>query len=305
VSANATLNDAPWAGSVSYNIVGPDRVIIGNGVPGATSGLPQGNYTFIFNGGGPGGSFFTGVTPSAVQALSDSGNVTFTLHFTSPVSKKILIYGPSMKATLPNEQSVATTQGHNVTVVDTTTWATMTTAQFASYDAIVFGDPDCTEDPSPLTAANSNKAIWSQAITGPKVIIGTDPVWHLSRNEPDNAYLLIRNGINFAASRPGTGLYVSLSCYYASAPSNTQVEFLTQIGDFRVVGFSGENVSIVRSTHPVMADLTSASLSNWFNSVHEPILSFPSSFVTLATVNQGGEQLALYCRHALVICLSC
>ena len=93
------------------------------------------------------------------------------------------------------------------------------------------------------------------------------------------------NGINFAASGPGTGLYADLSCYYAGASPATQVDFLSAIGDFRVQGQGGcpQVVTIVQPSHPAMANISSAELSFWSCSVHEFVTNFPSTFSVLAT----------------------
>jgi hypothetical protein len=191
---------------------------------------------------------------------------------------------------VPNEQTLAQAAGYTVTVVDQATWAGMTTAQFAAFDAVVVGDPSCIEGPDVLISVDESKAAWSPAITGPVYIQGTDPVWHgFIDDEPvPAAQILITEGINFAASGPGTGLYVSLSCYYAAASPDTSLDFLSAVGDFKVSGADAteaecvDAVTIVNPTHPAMAGLTSESLSNWSCSVHEFVTSFPSTFEVLA-----------------------
>ncbi len=180
-----------------------------------------------------------------------------------------------------NEQTLAASEGFSVTVADAPTWSSMTAAQFASYNAIVFGDPSC-GSLFVVSTADANKAVWSSVITGPEIVIGTDPIFHQSTHPP--ADQLILDGINFAASGSGTGLYVSLSCYYAGAFPGTLVDFLSAIGSFQVEGQGGcpNSVTIVQPSHPAMAGLTDAGLSNWFCSTHEFFDSFPSSFVALA-----------------------
>ncbi|HEX9945029.1 MAG TPA: hypothetical protein VGG03_23720 [Thermoanaerobaculia bacterium] len=194
----------------------------------------------------------------------------------------VLIYGPSMSPLPPNEQTVATAAGHTVTVVSAATWSTLTTAQFAQYDAIVFGDPTCTVGTGHLAAAEANKATWSAVVTGPIYVQGTDPQFH--HHQPA-ALPLIQKGIDFAASGPGTGLYVSLSCYYFTAGPNTPVSLLSEFGDFRVLGQGDcpNTVTIVEPAHPAVAGLTDADLSNWGCSVHEFITSFPAGFEVLVT----------------------
>jgi hypothetical protein len=223
--------------------------------------------------------------PLGPNKESLSSQASFSDQLPAVTSKKILIYGPSMWPFPPNEQSIATAQGHLVTVVTAATWSSLGTADFKQFDAIVFGDANCSIDVSVLTSAVANKADWSSAITGPEIVIGTDPIFHLIRDGLVGAQKLIVNGINFAASGPGTGLYADLSCYYAGASPATQVDFLTAIGDFRVQGQGDcpQLVTIVQPSHPAMANISSAELSNWGCSVHEFVTSFPPAFSVLAT----------------------
>lgn len=194
----------------------------------------------------------------------------------------VLIYGPSMSTSPPNEQTVAMAAGHTVTVASEATWSTLTTAQFSQYDAIVFGDPTCLGTLDHLDVAEANKATWSAAVTGPIYVQGTDSQFH---SDHTGALPLIERGIDFAASGPGTGLYVSLSCYYAFAAFGTPVSLLSLIGDFRVVGQGDcpNDVTIVDPTHPAVAGLTDADLSNWGCSVHEFFTLFPAGFDVLVT----------------------
>src|SRR5712692_9327127 len=50
------------------------------------------------------------------------------------------------------EAQAAQALGLTVNVVDPATWGGMTTTDFASYKAIVLGDPTCQSDPSPLAS---------------------------------------------------------------------------------------------------------------------------------------------------------
>ena len=216
-------------------------------------------------------------------------------------AKSVLIYGPSLDYdALSNEQSLAEAAGYSVTIVDPPIWSSMTTAQFAAFDAIVFGDPSCFEGTDLLAAANASKSLWSAAITGPIYIQGTDAVFHEMNDDPvveQATKTLITDGLNFAASGPGTGLYVSLSCYYwALTSAEIPIDFLSGIGAFKVSGLEsacGDSVTIVKPTHPAMAGLTDASLSNWGCSVHEFVTSFPSNFEVLATAVRVSDGTSL------------
>ena len=89
------------------------------------------------------------------------------LSFTARAHLGILIYGPSMLAPSEfrpdNEQTFTEAEGFTVTVADALE-SELTTAQFASFSAIVFGDR--ATNLAVLGAAEDNKADWSAAITG-------------------------------------------------------------------------------------------------------------------------------------------
>ncbi|MFQ5990788.1 MAG: hypothetical protein ACE5K9_12820, partial [Candidatus Methylomirabilales bacterium] len=144
--------------------------------------------------------------------------------------KSVLIYGPSMSPPrgpfwTENEKTIAASEGYTVTVAFNAMWSRFTAADFAAFDAIVFGDPNCALGTSRLSAANANKAVWSSVIDGPVIVTGTSPQYFQFK-PGGQALRLITNGINFAASGSGTGLYVSLSCYYLFAARDTPVDFL-------------------------------------------------------------------------------
>ena len=219
-------------------------------------------------------------------------------------AKKILIYEPSLSQLAPlwpqNEATIAAALGYSVTVMDPLTWMGLSPAEFGMFDAIVFGDPKCGPSGTILLGpANANRANWSTVITGPTIVIGTTPQFYQSAPNDQNDEL-IANGIGFAAGGPGTGLYVSLSCYYVQAPSNTPVEFLSAVGDFQVGGrdsCSGSE-TIVDPTHPAMAGLTSLGQPAVGSPVgcatQEFLSAFPDSLIPLATgVRLSNEAVVL------------
>ncbi len=229
------------------------------------------------------------LVPVAAPAAGDSAD-----------AKRILIYEPSLSQIAPlwpeNEATIATALGHNVTIMDPLTWMGLSPAEFGMFDAIVFGDPKCGPFGTLLLEpANVTKATWSSVITGPTIVIGTTPqLYQFAPNAQNDE--LIANGIGFAASGPGTGLYVSLSCYYLQAPSNTPVEFLSEVGTFRVGGRDGCSGSetIVDPTHPAMAGLTSLGQSQLDCASQEFLSAFPDSLTTLATgVRMSNEAVVL------------
>jgi len=198
------------------------------------------------------------------------------------------------------EALAAAAQGHTVTVISPAQWAVMTEAEFSAFDALILGDPTCQVGEQYTAAAAANPA-WALAADGNVVLIGSDPVYHY--NYQVGARTLIDRGIAFATADAGTGLtgaFITLSCYYHWATANTPVPFLDGFGTFSVIGAgtSGalNDVRIVAS-HPALTGLTSSSLSNWGNSVHESFgmlaQSWPSDFEVLAVAaGSGGNFVA-------------
>lgn len=181
------------------------------------------------------------------------------------------------------EKSIAIAAGFTVVELDKDTWPTLTTADVATYKAIVLGDQFCAfSSPAVLDVVEKNRAVWSPAITGNVVVIGTDPSYHQS--EQPGAKTLMNNSIRFAASEAGnlTGAYISLSCYYGAAPETT-VTVLDQFGVFRVRGnLDCYNKAHIVATHPAIDTLSDADISNWSCSVHEILFEFPTNFAPLA-----------------------
>jgi hypothetical protein len=203
----------------------------------------------------------------------------------------VLIYGPSMDPNSPNEQSVAQAQGHMVTVASESEWAAMTTAQFAAFDALVIGDGGCIVDPTPLNTARDTRATWSPAVTGNITLNSFDPFDH--ENEAEGS-VLVANSIDFAASAPrGTGLFFSLGCWFEDPATTQPLTIMDQFGSFVIDGDPGNTIDILESTHPVMASLTEAGLSNWGESVHSHFVSFPSSFLALANETEQDPDRAV------------
>ena len=301
----SVITDANGFASASWTLRGQDG-------PNALRARGRGIGGTDFNG--PRGSSPTSeigdteVDPfQPIQTLHDAVDIgttsvvvrTGSVLFSANGQSTVLIYGPSLFTGIGgsrphNEQTLATAAGFAVTVWDAATWASKTTADFAKYSAIIIPDPmvgtNCSASPAPVATAEANAGTWGASVNGPVVVIGTDPVFHQALRAP--AVTLMRNAIRFAASAPTkTGLYATLNCYYNGATAPTGVAFLSGIGTFTVVGVSdlGETATILDGSHPVMASLTPADLSNWNDSAHEAfpsLSSYPSSFVALAQISR-------------------
>lgn len=207
----------------------------------------------------------------------------------------LCLTGPVLAQPAPDANSVLILQSVNgggqystraaaagLTVVTATDaeWAARTTADFATFRAIILGDPTCGSTPPPAAVANAS--VWAAAIDGPILIIGTDEVFHVSQG----GGTLINSGISFVTSGTAgqTGAYISLSCYYdGSAP--VPVPLLAPFGTFTISGTSAGcfNDSHIVAVHPALSGSTDATLSNWGCSVHEIFRSFPTAtFLPLA-----------------------
>lgn len=194
-------------------------------------------------------------------------------------SGTVLILGSTVSGGTDSlEAQAAESLGYSVQVVSDAQWDSMTQAQFASYSALILGDPVCEEVEGSDAAAIANASTWASAATGNVVVIGGDPSFHASEGNPD-AYDTIVQGIKWAASSSSTGAYITLSCYYAEAPPNTPAPELSGFGTFTVQGRSDNCVTVV-GTGP---DLTSGELTGWGTSMHEAFDSYPSTFSVFAT----------------------
>ena len=201
----------------------------------------------------------------------------------------VLILGKTVVGgTASLEATQATALGFDVEVASDADWAAKSTADFATYKAIILGDPQC-GDIGAVAAAEANQTVWGPAVTSNVLVTGSDPAWHAAHgSNKAGATKFTTDNIAFAAAGATTGAYISLSCYYAGAASGTPVPLLDPFGTFTVIGqFAASdgcpNTShIVASLPPELADLTDANLSNWGCSTHEGLVTWPSSFSVLA-----------------------
>ncbi len=180
------------------------------------------------------------------------------------------------------EAQAATIAGFTVVVVNATQWAAMTQADFASYRAIILGDPTCVTGTAPIAAAEANAMVWGPAVNGNVFIIGTDPTYHAKTN-------VINNAVAFAASDPAkTGAYITLSCYYHGTAPGTAVPLLNGLGSFTTTGLTGcFDAAHIVVAHPALTGLVDADLANWSCSVHEAFEAWPASFQVLALALEG------------------
>jgi hypothetical protein len=199
----------------------------------------------------------------------------------APDGNSVLIYSNSGTTAY---STAATGKGFTVVTATDAQWSARSTADFATFRALIIGDDDCggTVPPGPLASA----ATWAAAVNGPKLIIGTDEFFHFGGTT--GAGTLISSGIGYVTSAGAgqTGAYISLSCYYDGSASTT-VPLLAPFGTFTVTGTgSCFNDAHIVAVHPALTGLTDAALSNWSCSVHEVFRTFPTGFIPL-TIAKG------------------
>lgn len=191
-------------------------------------------------------------------------------------------------------KEIGTLAGKSAVLVTVAQWGSMTTADFASYDAIVLGDPHCRSGTSAIAAAMANKNVWGPAVTGNVILIGTDTEWHASFGD-GNRELVTKKGIAFAADVAGkTGAFITLSCYYHGTAANTPVpllDTLSSFGNFTMRGVGCFNNAHIVATHPALTGITDAILSNWSCSVHEAFDAWPADYQVLAIAMGIGASL--------------
>jgi hypothetical protein len=181
----------------------------------------------------------------------------------------ILFYGPIGTSETP--YLPATGGAPVVTTWDDATWRTKTTTDFKAFDLIIISEGGVCPAATSYQAAFDTQAQWSAAVTGHVVITEQDPVFHAGTGKP-GAAVWAKAALAWAASGPGTGLYVAADC------GNRGLDFLHQFSAvFHSIPGSGDTVTILDTTHPVMAGSTNASLSSWGQSFHGLIDTLPSA----------------------------
>ena len=200
----------------------------------------------------------------------------------------MLFYGPSVsKHDFTDE--IARDMGFDVTIATRGQWASMTRSDFSAFGAIVFSDPSCKSGTDRLDVADANADTWSRAIRGHVVVNGTDPVFHANHGEEPGPERLIVNTLAYVSRGSGTGLAVSLSCYFAGADTDTPVTLLRHFGTFTVQGQGTDplpncpdKVETPNPSHPLLTGLPAEDLSGWSCSIHEAFDSMPSGFDVIA-----------------------
>ncbi|WP_239576384.1 kelch repeat-containing protein [Archangium primigenium] len=189
-------------------------------------------------------------------------------------NKVLILSGTVTGGTNSIEAISARNLGYTVEFATDDQWKAKTSADFATYRALILGDRTCSTARTLLAAAEQSTAKWGPVVDGNVVIMGTDPVYH----EEDQVTI---NSVKFAAAQAGkTGMYVNLSCYYHETAPLTAVPVLAPFGNFTVTGVGCYNTAHIVATHAALTGLTDSILSNWNCSVHEAFDTYPEANFT-------------------------
>jgi hypothetical protein len=217
----------------------------------------------------PAGAHGQGGAPRATE--EPAAEVTAAATAEVATERHVLVYGPTAGG------YAETTPGVQATVWDEAAWAAATTAEFATFDAIVFADqPACSVDQSRWSTAVGNRQVWGAALTGNVILNATDPDWHGKER-------FVHQAVAFAAAgdEPGPGLYVSLGCAHQVGPPVT-VDLLGALGHFTVQGVNNcPNLIHKIAAHPTLDGLSDEYLSNWQCSSHGIFGEWPDTFQPL------------------------
>jgi RHS repeat-associated protein len=205
----------------------------------------------------------------------------------------VLILSTSVTGGSSSAEAAAVPSGYTVTVASPATWDAMTTTQFAAYSAIIIGDPSGASCATAVPSdALSTAATWGAAVTGNVAVVGTAPAFA----GPAGATLL-KDGIGYAVSGSGTGLYVSLNCDY-SGPGDAPVPLLAHVdgGGFEVTGHAAgcPNTGRVNTWEAdALTPFNGLASSTWAApacSVEETFLAWPAALSGVAYLSGASPQ---------------
>lgn len=177
--------------------------------------------------------------------------------------------------------------GFTVVVASDSDWSAMSTADFASYRAIIFADGMCSGNSS-FKAAIVNQDVWAPAVTGNVIVMGNHPgTGALSATAAQD---FVQNALQFAGAAGTTGAYITLGCYM-SAASQTDVPVLKPFGQFSVVQQNGcsDSVHLVASD-PNLGALNDTNMSGWKCTTDAEFVSWDSSFTPFAVATNVSGQ---------------
>jgi hypothetical protein len=194
---------------------------------------------------------------------------------------RVLILGTSVTGgTKSWEAKEARADGFDVRIVGGKQWASMTTAQFKQYRALIIGDHTDSGNPSRVHWAVDNAKTWGKAISGNIILAGSDPEYHASHTaNAAGAQKYMAKAIAFAGAVSGhTGLYFAGAYYRSNTPVPVPVLNGLKNNGFTWENEGGDTIHIDPATRPRVKGLSDGDMSNWMTTSHEAFISWPSTF---------------------------
>jgi hypothetical protein len=201
--------------------------------------------------------------------------LTFTIS-TQAAPKKILLYGPTLKAngeidfinSHPTEfQHIEQAPTPGSRVFNDQNWVNATVADFQQFDAIIISDLGTYDPAVPQAVAIASRAIWGSAVNGNILVVAGDPRQDLVPRG-DDIPAITAQGIRFAADQPGeahtqTGLYVAIDHLKVGddmgvpggliVQNPTEIPILKWLGSFRAIEIRGNGPQVrMIMEHPIL-----------------------------------------------------
>jgi len=148
-----------------------------------------------------------------------------------------------------------------------------------------------------------NQAAISEARGDRTIITGQDVDFHaIFGNNEDTALQFLINGVNWAGSGNGLGVFALIDFPGGSFPQwffDPNSFLNTDLSGTGMTYFSRDDVVLANSDHPVNLGLTSDGLSDWGQSYHGYFGNVPAGFDVLS-VNDDGYAVTVATRSAEV-----
>lgn len=242
-----------------------------------------------------------------MTALINSDTVTLEDGITNGTGEKVSL-----------EQWAAENAGYKVTLASGKEWEEFSTAQFAQYQVLIVGDPNCSSLPASVEKSSSQ---WAPAVMGAtgapvgnRVVVGTDPEDHYLYGEGHaspreagqpataGAEHLVQDGITYAGGRAGaTGLYYDTSCGGLASPE-LEAGLLQQLSSGEgqwersahepSCGQEVRQIGTNAAFNSGPTKLLDEDIQGWECSAHVSFSKFASDFVPIAITLPGTGVLA-------------
>jgi hypothetical protein len=203
------------------------------------------------------------------------------------------------------EQFAAEQAGFSVKVVTGTEWKAMTATEFANYQVLIVGDPDCGATPRSVV---ESAGTWGSAVmataggntsVGNRVVVGTDPEFHYPSHK--GAEHLVQDGIAYAGGVSGaTGAYFDTTCEDEAGTGSEITEVLEKLtspgaGTWTTnpnpeCGGAVQQIAEAEAFSTGPTKLEDTDIQGWSCSDHITFPAFPTEWHALAVATDNAEK---------------